>query len=131
MKKYIKKNLMAGQTLVTLLVFVIVAIIITTSAVMITITNSMSADKFQQGIAVKQLAESGIENALLKLLRDPNYASETISVGDGNAIISVTGDINNKTIISEGKSGNFSRKVQTKITYNNDMLVILSWEEIQ
>lgn len=119
-----------GQTLITLLVFIIIFLTITSAAVIMLSSNSVSTDTFQQSIAAKEIAESGIENALLRLLRNPDYTGETLTVGDGNVIITVTGDAVNKIIISKGKLGNFQRIIQTNITYNNGMLNITSWKEI-
>ena len=118
-----------GQALVTLLFFMIIAITVTSGAVMIMLSNSLSASKFDQGNSTYYVAESGIENALIRLLRDPNYTGETLPVDSGNAIISISGT-NSKTIISIGKIGNFSRTIQVTADYTNNILTIQSWKEI-
>lgn len=128
MKKLINNR--TGQTLVTLLIFMVMMITITGAAVALSINNSISADKFAIGIDSYTIAESGVENALIRLLRDPNYTGETINVGDGTATITVTGDITSKTIISSGKINNFARKIELRTAYNDGMLSVLSWREI-
>jgi len=56
-----------GQTLVLLLVFMAMAITITTAAVMVTVVNSQMGSKWEQGEAALAVAESGAENALIRL----------------------------------------------------------------
>jgi hypothetical protein len=76
-----------------------------------------------------QVAESGAENAIIRLLRDPNYTGETLTVGTGTAVITVTGTTT-KTIISSGTNGSYLRKVQIVVGYVNNVLTISSWEEV-
>ena len=119
-----------GQTLVLLLVVSVIFMIIVSAAVTMVLTNSVGSDKFQQAINTRELAESGIENGLLRLLRDPNYSGETINLDGGSAVVTVTGDALNKTVLSVGTYGNFQRKIQVQITYNNNILTVASWQEI-
>ncbi|MCJ7740758.1 hypothetical protein MUP32_05620 [Candidatus Microgenomates bacterium] len=118
-----------GQVLVTILFFMIIAITVTSGTVMIMLSNSLSASKFDQGNSAYYVAESGIENALVRLLRDPMYTGETLPVDSGNAIISISGT-NPKTIISIGRIGNFSRTIEVTADYTNNILTVQSWKEI-
>jgi len=129
MKNHIKK-FNQGQSIIILSVFIGIFIAVTTAAIIIISTNSVAADAFQQGISARQVAESGIENAILRLLRSPDYNGETFPVGNGSATVSVTGDPNNKTILSTGTLGNFQRKIEAVIVYTNNKLTISSWKEI-
>ncbi|MBI2611956.1 hypothetical protein HYW54_04415 [Candidatus Gottesmanbacteria bacterium] len=118
-----------GQILVTLLFFVVIAIIITSGAVVVILTNSLSASKFAQGNVAYYIAESGIENALLRLLRNPSYNGETLAIEDATALITVSGD-NPKTITSVGSIGNFSRTIEVIADYTDNILTVTSWKEI-
>lgn len=122
-------NIQKGQALVSLLFFVLIAITVTTSAIFVLYTSSLSASENEQGINAYYIAEAGIENAILKLLRDPNYTGETLTIENGTATIQV---INGSpiTIVSEGKSGNSLKKIQTEMLYNNYKLEVISWKEI-
>ncbi len=117
-----------GQALVTLLFFMVIALTITTTAILVMAINSLTASKLEQGSTAYSVAESGIENALLRLLRNPNYTGETLVVGSGSAQIVVTGTTT-KTITSTGTSGNFVRKIQVLVGYTNNILSITSWKE--
>jgi len=118
-----------GQALVTLLFFVLISLTITSAAIIIIIANSISASKFQEGTLSYYAAESGIENALLRLLRDPNYAGETLTVGTTTVVVTVSGS-NPKTIVSVGQNGNFKRTVQVQSTYSNGYYTFSNWKEL-
>ena len=130
MKKIIKikKN---GQALITLLFFVVIALTITSAAIIIIITNSISASKLEEGVTAYYTAESGIENALIRLLRDTDYAGETLTVGTGTAVVTVTDtSADTKTVVSVGQNGNFKRTVQAQMTYNNGYYSFSNWKEL-
>jgi len=119
----------SGQTLVLLLIVMVMIVTITTASVAIIFVNTKAGDKLQQGTSAHAVAESGAETAMIKLLRDPNYLGETVPVGDGQAVITVTGT-NPKVIISKGTVNNFTRKVRVTADYTNNVLTVTSWKEI-
>ena len=119
----------SGQTLVLLLVFMTIAITVTTAAVVMIIVSSRSASALEQSQAAYSVAESGAENALLRILRDPSYAGETLTIGTGTATISATG-ADTKTILSVGSVGDFLRQVQVTASYIGGILTVTSWQEI-
>ena len=127
MKKHIQKN--QGQTLIILLMYMIVAIIVTTASVALTINNSRGTDKLYQGTNALDIAESGAETAMIKLLRDPTYTGETLAIGTGQAVITVTGT-EPKTVLSKGTLNNFTRSIQIIVTASNSALTVVSWKEI-
>lgn len=118
-----------GQALVTLLFFVLISLTITTGAIIIIIVNSLSASKLAEGTSAFYIAESGVENAILRILRNPDYAGETLAVGTGMASITVTGS-NPKIVTSVGENGNFKRKVSAQLTYNNGYYTFSDWKEL-
>ena len=123
------KSSEGGQALITLLFFVLISLTITTGAIIIIIINSISASRFQEGTLAYYAAESGVENALLRLLRDPNYIGETLTVGAGTAVITVSGS-NPKTVVVVGLNGNFKRTVSAQMDYNNGYYTFSNWKEI-
>lgn len=123
--------LQRGQALVTLLFFMVMGVTITSAAAVILIANIHAASKVEQGLTAYYIAESGAEEGMLQLLRNPQYAgTETISVDGGVATMSATQG-NPITILSVGKYNNFIRKVQIQTVYNNGKSTITSWKEIQ
>jgi len=116
--------------MVILLVFMIVAIIMTTMAVALVIINATSASKVEQGDMALKLAESGAENALLRLMRDPSYTgTETFTIGTGH--VTATATATNPIIIrSQGREGEFVRTTSVSASFINTVLTIHSWKEI-
>jgi len=117
-----------GQTIILLLFFVFIAIIITTAAIITMSVNIRATDKVQQGTSTYDLAESGAENAIIKLLRDNNYSGETMNVTQGSIRISVSGT-NPKLIRSTAEIGNFIRTIEVTVDTSNNVLTVLSWKE--
>ena len=122
-----------GQTLVILLVFMAIAVTVTAAAVVMMIVGSTSASQYERSQSAYTAAESGAENALLRLLRDPNYLiageTETLTIGSATATIAVTGT-DPKTITSTGVSTGFTRQVKVIVGYTNGILTVTSWSEI-
>lgn len=122
----------SGQALMTLLFFIIIATTVGGAAVFMIATNSTSETKFQQGEIAYEIAESGIQNGYLQLLRNPNYTGETLPVGSGSAVITVASSSagTSYTLTSDGTVGNFSRTIQATLNYINYQLTIVSQQEI-
>ena len=117
-----------GQTLVALLFFVLVGMIITVAATFILSVNALSAQKLSSGEITRELAETGIENALIQLLRDKNYTGETLTIESDNILITVSGTTTRK-IEATATSGNFVRKFEVLATYEGT-LIPGTWKEI-
>ncbi|HJQ08396.1 MAG TPA: hypothetical protein VJ836_02830 [Candidatus Saccharimonadales bacterium] len=119
----------SGQVLVALLAFMATALIITTAATAATISNIQSTSKYSTGEETLQLAETGADNALLRLARDPTYAGETLTIGGGTATITVSGSPT-ITITSVGRLGDFRRTIQITATRTNNVVAVSSWAEV-
>lgn len=124
-------NRQSGQTLVALLAFMSLAITITSAATAITMVNIQATSKYSVGQEALNLAETAADNAILRLIRDQSYAAgEVITLPNGTGtIISITGS-SPKTIVAEGKSGNFRRRIQVVLTQSNNITTITSWSEV-
>ena len=106
-----------------------IAVTVTSAAVIVMITQSQTTDKYAQGDSAYDIAESGAEEALIRLLRNPNFSGETLTLDAGTATISATGT-SSKTILSVGRAGNFLRQVQINATFSaQGQLSIISWSE--
>ncbi len=119
----------AGQTLTVLMVVASISMAIVGTAVAVIATNSGAGAKSASGNATLNLAESGAEEALLQLLRNPSYAGETLTTAAGTATITVTGT-NPKTIVSSATVSTFRRKIQVDASFTGGVLTVTSWQEI-
>ena len=118
-----------GQALVALLVFVIMAITITSASVSLMIVSSGAASVVEGGARALAIAESGAENALIRALRNPTtYTGETLTVGDGRATVVVSGT-NPKTIVSRAEEGSYVRTVEVTLQLASGIWGITSWRE--
>lgn len=124
-----KKGHLQGQTLITLLVFSIVALTVATTAVSIMVSISQGSNRIEGHVNATQTAESGMENALLRLLRDPSYTGETLPVGEGVVLITVSGT-NPKTVIAVGTVNSHIKTIKTTVIFTNGIMSVSSWTEI-
>lgn len=126
MKKTLLEN--KGQTLIILLLYMEIAIIITTAAVTAVALNAQGTDKVYQGTTTQDAAESGLETAMIKLLRDPAYTgTETLTVNGGTATINITG-VNPKVVTSTAVINNFTKKAQATVDITNNVVTVTSWK---
>ncbi|MBI2442795.1 MAG: hypothetical protein HYV40_02715 [Candidatus Levybacteria bacterium] len=118
-----------GQSLVTILIVVIIAMTLAAGAIMLTVTNTIASSAYSLGNEAYYVAESGAENAVIRLLRDKSYSGETLAVGENTATVTVSGS-DPYVIVSSGRAGNFVRKVQVTLGYPDSIMTITSWKEI-
>lgn len=124
-----------GQALITLLFFMIIGVTLITAASVVTLENVSSASAAEQGTIAYFAAESGIEDALLLLLRYPSssatpYTGGTTTYAQGQATVSVSSSSNTITITSVGSYMNAIRKVQVVETTGANGWQVTSWQEI-
>lgn len=129
-EKSLKQN-QAGMALVTVIVFAAIGIIAIVAGITMTTTTSQSNQQFLQGQQASIIAESGAENALLRLLRNPDYQQETLTIGEGTARIEVTEVLSTKEIEVIGEYKSARKKIKIQTTDETGILTINSWEEIE
>lgn len=120
-----KKN-QKGQSLIVLLFFVTISTAIITAIVFMVFNSVVSSSNVETGTLSYYAAEAGAENALLRLLRDTTYTGETMAVGDATVVIQVSGGVITSTATYLGSV----RKIEVQTVYNNNVLTISSWKEI-
>lgn len=129
MRNAIKPLAQSGYVAVVLLVFVTVTIVVAGAAASLSIVALQSSTGMSQSQLTYAIAESGIENALIRLLRDPAYGGETLPVGNGQAEITVSGT-SQQTIISTGQLSGYERSIQVEVERIGGVLSITSWQEV-
>ena len=120
-----KKN-QRGEAVITLLFFVAISIAIITAIAYIVFNNVTAGASVEQGAVSYYAAETGAENALLRLLRDPNYTGETMTVDNSTVDINVNAGVITSTATFE----NSVRIIEVQTVYNNNVLTVSSWREI-
>lgn len=101
---------------------------IATSVVAIVTTNALNTMREERGNQALTLAESGAEEALLRLLRDPSYPGGSLTTNEGSATVVVVGD-GIKTITSRGTIAGYEKVVEVVTRMEQGQLLIDSWRE--
>ncbi len=119
-----------GQTLITLLIFIIVMMTIAATSTSIIISNAQNTSSTSQSMEAFYAAEAGVENALLQLLRNPEYTGETIQIQTDSTVQIQVSHTSGYTVVSKGISGSFTRIIQANVNYTDNVLSVISWKEI-
>ena len=129
MKKYNQKIIQkSGQALTSLLIIMFVGLtIIATSSALINTSLSSTASLLEANDAYV-VAESGAEDALLKILRNPSYTGGTLPFITGQASVSIA-STNPFTFVSQGTVGQHQRSIRVIINNNNGIMTVSSWKE--
>lgn len=120
---------MKGQVLTSLLIIMFVGMTVTTAAVALIDTNLTSTVSLQNSNEALALAESGIEDSLIKLLRNPSFIGETLTVGDGTATITVTPG-SPIIMTAQGSVASHLHTIQVTVSFINGVMKVTSWNEI-
>lgn len=120
----------SGQVAIMLVLIVTILSTITTAAVALAISTTRDTTTLTLGERALVVAESGAENAILRILRDPTYSGEnSLPIGPGSATITVVGS-SPIVITSTGAIGDMIRTVQVNVSTINGKLTVVSWQEI-
>lgn len=129
MKKIITKS-KKGEVLIMLVMIITVLTIISTAAVALALSTTRDTTTFTLGEKALTIAESGVENAILNLLRDPGYTGDSnLPIGPGNVTMIISGT-SPYTVTSTGVVGNMVRRVQAQVGTVAGKLTVLDWQEI-
>lgn len=130
MKKHI--NNQSGQALITILFIAVIGITIITAAAIFIYQNIQASTVTEQGVDAYYVAQAGIEEGLLRTIRDASYSGtmlgQPLMVGGGSVVISTS---SGGIITAVGTYQNSVKTIQVKTVYNNGVLTIQSWKEIR
>ncbi len=111
-----------------MIAFVAIAMVIIPSMVVLNINGGQSTVRQQQGSLALTMAEAGIENAMMRLLRDNTYAGETLVI-DGNTVTTSVTGTTIKTVLATGSAGVYRRTVEITASNSAGILDIITWRE--
>ena len=120
-----------GQVLVSILIIIAVSVLATGTAV---VASSLSKTTGISTTSDKLLyaAESGVDESLIKLLRNPTiYNGETLILEGVSVNVVVNRLPPTKIIItSEAVQDSFRRKVEVSAEFVNNILTVTSWKQV-
>lgn len=125
-----------GNALITLLFFIVIAVTVISSTALVLSANMLSTHSVEQGTEAYYAAESGAENGILDVLRNPPITisvAQTMPIGNGHADITISDTIvgTSKKIISTGTSGTSTRKIEVDLKNESSGINVTSWKEIE
>lgn len=122
----------SGQALVTMLLFVIISVTISTAAMIIILINAKNTSKVEEADMCKAAAESGIEDALLRILRNSSYTvgTYTLTLNGGNINVNVTNSGSSYTITSSGTCNNTVQTIKATASISNNAIANITWQQI-
>jgi hypothetical protein len=121
-----------GQALITLLFFMSIAVTILSASALILATNIQASSTTEKGLIAYAAAESGAEDGMLHLLRQPSGSPTTLSydIDDAHVDVTITPNVPNSVIVSKGTYNGSVRKIQIQTTNTNGVIAVSSWQEI-
>lgn len=107
-----------------------VGLLMASTNIMIGIIQHDQALALNQSDQGRALAEAGVEEAVLRLLRDKDYSGGSLVLDGKNVTIEVTGDETNKTITSSVNYFGKNKAVQAEVTNLSGVMEVSSWQDI-
>ncbi len=119
-----------GQAMILVLFVMVIGILITTGATYTLLSTLQTTTLSEVGSEALIGAESGLENGILRFIRDPSYTGETMIINsDQTATITVTPGPP-ITITSTSVVGAVVRRMQATVQYTDGILIVLTWQEL-
>lgn len=122
----------SGQALIGVLAVIAISIVLVSSLMTNSLISADSSLKLRQSSLALASADSYAQNALIKLIRDPNYTGETLTLDTGRVIIEITGD-NPKSVLikSTNSASDILRQLNFVVNYASDGTIsVVDWTEI-
>jgi len=133
MIKTIKETQQQALALITVLIFGALAMIVIIFGITLMVIQTDSGRQFFAAQKALTLAESGMENALIRLLRNPNYSGEILTLPTGTATIVVSNSGTNKIVTVTADTGellNSSRTIEVIVVEEEGRSAVESWREL-
>jgi len=129
MKKLFKQQTdHRGYVLVTLLVVMVVAMVISSAGISLIVNNTQNSSRYQQNVTALKITESGMENAVLRILRDPTYIGETLLL-DGNPVMITVVGTGPIQVTAQGQVGQFTKQIDVTMSLEEGIWTVDSWKE--
>jgi len=113
------------------LAVIAISIVLVSSLMMNSLISADSSFKLRQSTQALATTDSYIQNAIIKIIRDPNYTGETLTLTSGQVIIEVTGDAPKNILVkSTNLQNDILRQLSVDVNFATDGAVSVSnWGE--
>ncbi len=124
------KKLPSGQALLPLLIVMIIVLGLGTAAIELAIGN-LIIDRYRQDEVLGYYStQSALENALLRLLRNPNYTGESLQINGASCTITVSGSAPYRLVVV-CDNGRWVRKIQAFANFSAGIMAVTQVREIE
>ena len=130
MKQVTINNSQSGMALVTVIIFTVIGLIVITLGITLSISTSQTNLHSMQAQQAFHIAEAGVENALIRLLRNPYYQGEVLTLNNGTATIELNNEGSNQIVVVVGEHQTIIRKIEVQLSEHNGIMRIESWKEM-
>lgn len=118
-----------GAALIMVVLIGVIALVAVVSATTLVISELRKNTVTIYGVTQYQITYGALENAFMRLLRNPNYTGETITLADSTCYITVTGD-STKTVEVRCTNGSYVRKTGATVTFADGLMTVSGITEL-
>lgn len=117
--------------MVMVILVAVIMLVVAGAAAAMVISNTLALSKEEQGAIAYSIAESAVEEGILRSLRDPSLevSGESLAAESGEAILNISGS-DPKVITAAGRAGNQEKTLEVRLRFEAGQMIIESWEEI-
>ena len=118
-----------GQAILPLLILIVIIMTLGVSAIELAI-HGLIVDRYSQDwLTSYYTVGAAMENALLRILRNPDYPGESLQINNASCTIQISGTTT-KVINAVCDDGQQIRKLEAQISYNQGMMTVSSMKEV-
>lgn len=117
-----------GQAMFAVVGLLSLGLLILSTNILVGIIEHNLSLIWQQSDQGRCIAEAGTEEAVLRILRDPDYGGGILVIDGRNVTIEVTGN-NPKTITSQVNFFGKEKRIRAEVTLGTGESEITNWEE--
>lgn len=118
-----------GQALIMVILIGVISIIAVVSASTLVISELKKNTATASGVAQYAVTYGALENAFMRLLRDPNYSGETVTLGTSTCYITATSGLT-KTVDVRCTNGQYVRKLGATVIFSGGTMSVSGISEI-
>lgn len=118
-----------GQALIMVILIGLLALGAVVSATTLVVSELRKNIETNSGIVEYEITYGALENALLRLLRDPSYANETVTLDSATCYITVSSGAS-QTVEARCTNGNYVRKLNATVMFFNGIMTVSNVSEV-
>lgn len=125
----------AEQGLVAITSLLIISAVVLSVAISVSLLGVGGAQNsltYKKGVETLKIAESCVEEGLLRLRDDVNYSGGTLQVGGGSCTIMVSGTGSNRTLNVTGRlpgPPSYERSIEVTVRRAGKSINLVTWQE--